>query len=194
YKIDTVKEMKPERMLCQLYGRLILILINTMINMAAKTMYWRDYGVDISDFKAHKILRDVDHLQWMKELKKTAARLYYVLKKCFKKIWRFGKKSKRKGRVNYGMGVLTRWLWVTTHWRTCLALLETGNYYLFQLLLFLLKKSNQKSSPLQRRFSSRTGFSKKYSCFHTPLLDSWVVLVLILFLTYAFHLAPRAGI
>ena len=107
YKIDTVKEMKPERMLCQLYGRLILILINTMINMSAKTMYWRDYGVDISDFKAHKILRDVDHLQWMKELKKTAARLYYVLKKCFKKIWRFGKKSKRKGRVNYGMGVLT---------------------------------------------------------------------------------------
>src|SRR5690606_30107358 len=45
--------------------------------------------------------------------------------------------------------------------RTCLALLKTGNYYLFQLLLFLLKKSNQKSSPLQRRFSSRTGFSKK---------------------------------
>src|SRR5690606_35360903 len=77
--------------------------------------------------------------------------------------------------------------------RICLALLKTGNY-LFQLLLFLLKKSNQKSSPLQRRFSSRTGFSKKYSCFHTPLLDSWVVLVLILFLTYAFHLAPRAGI
>src|SRR5690606_26375955 len=53
---------------------------------------------------------------------------------------------------------------------TCLALLKTGNYYLFQLLLFLLKKSNQKSSPLQRRFSSTTRLQQKIILLPHPFI------------------------
>src|SRR5690606_18268480 len=52
------------------------------------------------------------------------------------------------------------------------SVLKKQSFSVIQLLLFLLKKSNQKSRPLQRRFCSRTGFSKKNPA-STPLY--WVV-------------------
>lgn len=69
YQIHTIKKMKPERMLIQLYGRIILIIMNTMIATSVKIKYWNDYGIEVSDYTLHKFLLNEHHIDWLKEQK-----------------------------------------------------------------------------------------------------------------------------
>ena len=56
FNLDKVSGIKPERIKCMLYARLILIFISTKIIFQIRNIYWLETGKEISEFKASKHL------------------------------------------------------------------------------------------------------------------------------------------
>lgn len=100
FQIHTVKKMKIQRMECQLYGRLILILLNTMIMTSMKIQLWNKYGIDISEFKAMQLLRDSSHIKWIKTINKTTKDLKKALQNTILLFSKHGQKSYKKGKFS----------------------------------------------------------------------------------------------
>ena len=100
YQIHTMKKMKLERMECHLYGRLILILMNMMIVNSIKIQYWNRYGIELSDYIAHKYLRECNHLDWFKVMGKRQGKLKSTIRKLFYLLGRYAIKSVKKKKLS----------------------------------------------------------------------------------------------
>ena len=93
YQIHTIKKMKIERMECQLYSRLIFIILNTMIMTSIKIQFWNDYGIDLSETKAMQLLRDTKHSEWLQLILKTPRKIKAELHTIFILLYRYAQKS-----------------------------------------------------------------------------------------------------
>lgn len=96
YQINRVKKMKSERLECQMYGRLILILINSMIVNSFKIQLWNQYGIIISEYIAHKYLKPINQGKWVTNLCNRTSGLKKMLNLSMNIFAKYAVKSERK--------------------------------------------------------------------------------------------------
>jgi hypothetical protein len=56
FKLDKISGFKEERIKCMLYSKLILIVISTKLISQLRNIYWKEFKIEISDFKSSKHL------------------------------------------------------------------------------------------------------------------------------------------
>lgn len=54
FKLDKISGFKKERIKCMLYSKLILIIISTKLIYQFRNKYWKEFKIEISEFKAAK--------------------------------------------------------------------------------------------------------------------------------------------
>jgi hypothetical protein len=54
FKLDKISGIKIERIKCMLYSKLILIIISTKLIYQLRNKYWKEFKIEISQFKASK--------------------------------------------------------------------------------------------------------------------------------------------
>lgn len=95
YHIHGVKPVKIERFQCQLYGKLILLLLSSTVMFKMRTLVLENRELETSEIKASEIVHEyIDRLYF--ELIKFPSRTFNTLKLVFENIIRNGLKSHRK--------------------------------------------------------------------------------------------------
>lgn len=59
HKIHQVNSTNEHRFMCQLYGKLIWILLHQKLFSWVKTHFWNEYHIDLSEIKGFKILQEL---------------------------------------------------------------------------------------------------------------------------------------
>lgn len=97
FKIDKVKKVSLHRFECFLYGKLILILLNSIIVFKAKEFVYSRHGKNISEYKAFAITKS-QTCKLRESLLKSTNNFFKVILKLFILILSYSVKSKKKGR------------------------------------------------------------------------------------------------
>ncbi|WP_308011369.1 IS4 family transposase [Clostridium tagluense] len=95
FSIQVVKLVKIERCKCQLYGKLILLLISSAIMFKMRTLALENKGLETSEIKTCEIVHEyIDGIYF--ELIKFPNKVFNTLKLIFKNVVRNGLKSHKK--------------------------------------------------------------------------------------------------
>jgi len=95
FHIHAVKQVKIERFQCQLYGKLILILLSSTIIFKMRTLIMKNKELEASEMKVSEIVHEyIDRLYF--DLIKFPSKTFNNLKSVFKNIVKNGLKSHRK--------------------------------------------------------------------------------------------------
>jgi len=95
FSIQVVKLVKIERFQCQLYGKLILLLISSAIMFKMRTLALENKGLEASEIKTCEIVHEyIDNLYY--ELIKFPSKTFNNLKSVFKNVVKNGLKSHKK--------------------------------------------------------------------------------------------------
>lgn len=96
-KLGQVKEVKPERFLCLLYGQLIWTVINMKLFQAFKIEIWRKFRKEISEIKSYSIMKAFDKM--LKEAIFLNCEILYeeCINMMYQEIYRLGEKQCKKG-------------------------------------------------------------------------------------------------
>lgn len=92
FKLDKISGFKQERIKCMLYSKLILIVISTKLIYQLRNKYWKEFKIEISEFKAGKhliiifqeILKIVINGKSEKIFNLLVGSLKFMLKNCNK--------------------------------------------------------------------------------------------------------------
>jgi len=95
FHIHAVKQVKIERFQCQLYGKLILILLSSTIIFKMRTLVMKNKEFEASEMKISEIVHEyIDRLYV--DLIKFPSKTFNNLKSVFKNVVKNGLKSHRK--------------------------------------------------------------------------------------------------
>ncbi len=95
FSIHAVKLVKIERFQCQLYGKLILLLISSAVMFKMRTLSLENKGLETSEIKTCEIVHEhIDMLYF--ELIKFPNKIFNTLKLIFENVVRNGLKSHKK--------------------------------------------------------------------------------------------------
>jgi len=95
FHIHAVKQVKIERFQCQLYGKLILILLSSTIIFKMRTLVMKNKELEASEMKISEIVHEyIDRLYF--DLIKFPSKTLNNLKSVFKNVVKNGLKSHRK--------------------------------------------------------------------------------------------------
>ena len=95
FHIHAVKQVKIERFQCQLYGKLILILLSSTIIFKMRTLVMKNKELEASEMKISEIVHEyIDRLYF--DLIIFPSKTFNNLKLVFKNVVKNGLKSHRK--------------------------------------------------------------------------------------------------
>jgi len=95
FSIQVVKLVKIERFQCQLYGKLILLLISSAVMFKMRTLALENKGLEASEIKTCEIVHEyIDRLYF--ELIKFPNKIFNTLKLIFENVVMNGLKSHKK--------------------------------------------------------------------------------------------------
>jgi len=95
--IQVVKLVKIERFQCQLYGKLILLLISSAVMFKMRTFSLESKGLEASEIKTCEIVHEYINKLYF-EIIKSPNEIFNTLKLIFKNVVRNGLKSHRKNK------------------------------------------------------------------------------------------------
>jgi hypothetical protein len=95
FHLHGVKLVKIERFECQLYGKLILLLISSAVMFKMRTLVLENSGLESSEIKSSEIVHEFIEVLYF-DLIKSTYKTINTLKLVFKNIVRNGLKSHRK--------------------------------------------------------------------------------------------------
>ena len=97
FHIHGVKPVKIERFQCQLYGKLILLLLSSVVMFKMRALVLENKDLETSEIKASEIVHEyIDRIYF--ELIKFPSETFNTLKLVFENIIRNGLKSHRKNK------------------------------------------------------------------------------------------------
>ncbi|WP_432406387.1 transposase [Wukongibacter sp. M2B1] len=100
FTISNVKPVKIERFKCQLYGKLILLILSSVIMFRIRNELLHREQLEASEIKSSEIIK-----QYIKRiylgLLNTPSKVYKVLVEIYLCIKRNGRKSHRKGQKTF---------------------------------------------------------------------------------------------
>lgn len=100
FNLDKVSGIKPERIKCMIYSRLLLIFISNKIIYLLRNIYWNETRTEISDFKASKHLIIVFSEVLKMVITKNNKQISKLLVQAINFIEKNCKKFKQKSRAN----------------------------------------------------------------------------------------------
>jgi hypothetical protein len=97
FHIHAVKQVKIERFQCQLYGKLILLLLSSSVMFKMRTLVIKNKKLEASEMKVSEIVHEyIDSLYF--DLVKFPSKTFNNLKSVFKNVVKNGLKSHKKDR------------------------------------------------------------------------------------------------
>jgi hypothetical protein len=97
YDMAKVKDVKIERFKCQLYGKLILVLLSSTLTFRARTVVLQKKNKEISEIKASEIICEYIGSLYL-EIINSSKKVFHILTNLFESILKNGKKSHRKNK------------------------------------------------------------------------------------------------
>jgi transposase len=95
FHIHAVKQVKIERFQCQLYGKLILLLLSSAVMFKMRTLVIKNKELEASEMKVSEIVHEyIDRLYF--DLIKFPSKTFNNLKLVFENVVKNGLKSHRK--------------------------------------------------------------------------------------------------
>jgi Transposase DDE domain len=100
YQIHRIKYTNEHRLMCQLYGKLIWILLNQKLFSWIKKHFWNEYQIDMSELKCFKILHELKSTFQMAIISKELLLFEKFIEQAFESVYRYGEKQDRLRRKN----------------------------------------------------------------------------------------------
>ncbi len=95
YNMAKIKDVKIERFECQLYGKLILVLLSSTVTFRTRAVLLINKRLEISEIKVSRIVCEYfESLYWT--IICSPIKVYNILENIYKTILKNGKKSHRK--------------------------------------------------------------------------------------------------
>lgn len=94
YRIDSIKQLKAERFLCMLYGRLIIILLQIKLFSWFKAHLWNTQNIELSELKSLKFMSRYSAIN--KEVFQSVKSIKNTLDALFQQLATKCRKEKRK--------------------------------------------------------------------------------------------------
>lgn len=95
FHLHGVKQVKIERFECQLYGKLILLLLSSTVMFKMRALALENKELEASEMKASEIVHEyIERIYF--ELIKSPSETFNTLKLVFENVVRNGRKSHRK--------------------------------------------------------------------------------------------------